>query len=46
VQGLLLKLSALDADVENAVRLINFFDSLIAQQVHLDDLPRPLGAGC
>ncbi|MEU5988027.1 helix-turn-helix domain-containing protein [Spirillospora sp. NPDC047418] len=33
MKGLLLRLSALDADAENAVRVISFFDGLIAAQV-------------
>lgn len=40
MQGLLLKLSALDAAAENAVRLISLFDSLVEQQVNLDTLLR------
>jgi hypothetical protein len=40
VQGLLLKLSTLDAAAENAVRLISFFDALVEQQVGLDALLR------
>lgn len=44
MQGLLLKLSALDADVENAVRIISFFDSLIEQQPSLDVLVRNAAA--
>lgn len=33
MKGLLLRLSALDADAENAVRVISFFDGLIAAKV-------------
>jgi hypothetical protein len=38
VKGLLLRLSALDADAESAVRVIAFFDRLIAQQPTLEGL--------
>jgi hypothetical protein len=38
MQGLLLKLSMLDAGAENAVRLISFFDSLMEQGVGLEVL--------
>jgi hypothetical protein len=38
VKGLLLRLSALDADAESAVRVIAFFDRLIAQQPTLEAL--------
>ncbi|MTD54336.1 helix-turn-helix domain-containing protein [Amycolatopsis pithecellobii] len=40
MHGLLLRLSALDADAENAVRLISFFDSLVEQQAKLEELLR------
>lgn len=40
MRGLLLRLSALDADAESAVRLITFFDSLLEQEVKLDELLR------
>jgi hypothetical protein len=40
VRGLLLRLSSLDADVESAIRLISFFDSLLEQEVKLDELLR------
>ena len=36
MEGLLLRLSALDADAENAVRVIGFFDRLIANHASLD----------
>jgi hypothetical protein len=36
VKGLLLRLSALDADAESAVRVIAFFDRLVAQRPTLD----------
>jgi hypothetical protein len=38
MEGLLLRLSALDADAENAVRVIGFFDRLIAARASLDAL--------
>lgn len=38
MQGLLLRLSSLDADAESAVRLISFFDSLIEQHVDVTTL--------
>lgn len=40
MEGLLLRLSALDADAENAVRVIRFFDDLVARPVDLDTLVR------
>lgn len=40
MQGLLLRLSTLDADAENAVRVIGFFDRLIAGRAGLDALVR------
>ncbi|CAM3388821.1 helix-turn-helix domain-containing protein [Kibdelosporangium persicum] len=40
MEGLLLRLSALDADAENAVRVIGFFDRLIATRTGLDVLAR------
>lgn len=36
MEGLLLRLSALDADAENAVRVIGFYDRLIAARASLD----------
>ncbi|GIF13779.1 helix-turn-helix domain-containing protein [Actinoplanes teichomyceticus] len=38
MQGLLLRLSGLDADAENAVRVIGFFDRLITARASLDTL--------
>ncbi|MET0136027.1 MAG: helix-turn-helix domain-containing protein [Kibdelosporangium sp.] len=38
MEGLLLRLSALDADAENAVRVIGFFDRLIARRASLDTI--------
>ncbi|MFD1051798.1 maleylpyruvate isomerase N-terminal domain-containing protein, partial [Kibdelosporangium lantanae] len=35
MEGLLLRLSALDADAENAVRVISFFDRLVATHATL-----------
>ncbi len=48
MKGLLLRLSGLDADAENAVRVIGFFDSLITGRVSLDTLVRSTAqlAGC
>ena len=48
MRGLLLRLSALDADAESAVRLITFFDSLVEQEVKLEELLRSAAivAGC
>jgi hypothetical protein len=48
VKGLLLRLSGLDADAENAVRVIGFFDRLITDRVSLDALVRSTArlAGC
>jgi hypothetical protein len=48
MEGLLLRLSALDADAENAVRVIRFFDDLVARPVDLDTLVRSTArlAGC
>lgn len=40
VNGLLLRLSAFDADAEHALRLISFFDTLVEQQVALEELLR------
>lgn len=40
MEGLLLRLSALDADAESAVRVINFFDRLISNRVDLPTLVR------
>ena len=40
MQGLLLRLSGLDADAENAVRVIGFFDRLITARASLDALVR------
>ncbi|MFC5235626.1 helix-turn-helix domain-containing protein [Pseudonocardia zijingensis] len=40
MNGLVMRLSAFDADAENAVRLIGFFDTLVEQQVGLDELLR------
>ncbi|MEV6446672.1 helix-turn-helix domain-containing protein [Amycolatopsis sp. NPDC051716] len=48
MKGLLLRLSGLDADAENAVRVIGFFDRLIAGRAGLDVLVRNTAdlAGC
>jgi hypothetical protein len=48
MKGLLLRLSGLDADAENAVRLIGFFDRLITGRAGLDTLVRSTAelAGC
>lgn len=48
MRGLLLRLSALDADAENAVRVIGFFDRLITERAGLDTLVRATAelAGC
>ncbi|HET6859288.1 MAG TPA: helix-turn-helix domain-containing protein [Streptomyces sp.] len=40
MQSLLLRLSALDADAENAVRVISFFDRMITGRVGLDTVVR------
>jgi hypothetical protein len=40
MKGLLLRLSGLDADAENAVRVIGFFDRLITERASLDTLVR------
>ena len=40
MKGLLLRLSALDATAENAVRVIGFFDELVARRVDVDTLVR------
>lgn len=40
MKGLLLRLSALDATAENAVRVISFFDELVARRVDVDTLVR------
>ena len=48
MKGLLLRLSGLDADAENAVRVIGFFDRLISDRVGFDALVRATAqlAGC
>jgi hypothetical protein len=48
MKGLLLRLSGLDADAENAVRVIGFFDRLITERAGLDTLVRSTAelAGC
>ncbi|MEU5258858.1 helix-turn-helix domain-containing protein [Amycolatopsis sp. NPDC021455] len=48
MKGLLLRLSGLDADAENAVRVIGFFDRLITARAGLDALVRSTAelAGC
>ena len=48
MKGLLLRLSGLDADAENAVRVIGFFDRLITERAGLDVLVRSTAelAGC
>ncbi|MET9631601.1 helix-turn-helix domain-containing protein [Lentzea sp. NPDC006480] len=48
MRGLLLRLSTLDADAENAVRVIGFFDRLITERAGLDALVRSTSelAGC
>jgi hypothetical protein len=48
MKGLLLRLSGLDADAENAVRVIGFFDRLITDRASLDVLVRSTArlAGC
>ncbi|UOX91888.1 helix-turn-helix domain-containing protein [Amycolatopsis sp. FBCC-B4732] len=48
MKGLLLRLSGLDADAENAVRVIGFFDRLITARADLDTLVRTTAdlAGC
>ncbi|MFI0779518.1 helix-turn-helix domain-containing protein [Streptomyces sp. NPDC021212] len=48
MKGLLLRLSGLDADAENAVRVIGFFDRLITGRVSVDVLVRSTAdlAGC
>ncbi|MFI6094679.1 PucR family transcriptional regulator [Lentzea sp. NPDC051213] len=48
MKGLLMRLSALDADAENAVRVIGFFDRLITDRAGLDALVRSTSelAGC
>lgn len=48
MKGLLLRLSGLDADAENAVRVIGFFDRLITARADLDALVRSTAelAGC
>lgn len=43
MEGLLLRLSALDADAENSVRVIGFFDRLVASRPTLDGLVRKAG---
>ncbi|MGC7102912.1 helix-turn-helix domain-containing protein [Amycolatopsis lurida] len=44
MKGLLLRLSALDANAENAVRVISFFDELVARRVDVDILVRSAAA--
>jgi hypothetical protein len=44
MQGLLLQLSALDADAEHAVRVIGFFDQLVADRVSVETLLRMTAA--
>jgi hypothetical protein len=44
MQGLLLRLSQLDADAENAVRVIGFFDRQITERVSLDSVVRNTAA--
>lgn len=44
MQGLLLRLSALDSDAESAVRLISFFDALIEQRASVEVLLRQSAA--
>lgn len=48
MKGLLLRLSGLDADAENAVRVIGFFDRLITDRADLDSVVRATAelAGC
>ncbi|ANZ40077.1 hypothetical protein BBK82_32600 [Lentzea guizhouensis] len=48
MKGLLLRLSGLDADAENAVRVIGFFDRLITERAGLDALVHSTAelAGC
>ncbi|WP_089960118.1 helix-turn-helix domain-containing protein [Lentzea xinjiangensis] len=48
MKGLLLRLSGLDADAKNAVRVIGFFDRMITQRAGLDALVRSTAelAGC
>lgn len=48
MKGLLLRLSGLDADAENAVRVIGFFDRLITGRASVDSLVRSTAelAGC
>ncbi len=48
MKGLLLRLSGLDSDAENAVRVIGFFDRLITDRAGLDALVRTTAelAGC
>jgi hypothetical protein len=43
MEGLLLRLSALDADAENAVRVIGFFDRLVASRASLDAVVQRAG---
>lgn len=43
MEGLLLRLSALDADAENAVRLIGFFDRLVASKPSIDTAVKKAG---
>jgi hypothetical protein len=44
VKGLLLRLSAVDADAEAAVRVIAYFDELVAHQASLPDVVRSAAA--
>ncbi|MBE1577488.1 PucR family transcriptional regulator [Amycolatopsis roodepoortensis] len=48
MKGLLLRLSEVDADAEAAVRVIAYFDELVAKQARLSDLVRATAAlaGC
>jgi len=48
MKGLLLRLSEVDADAEAAVRVIAYFDELVARQARLSDLVRATAAlaGC
>ncbi|QUQ62353.1 helix-turn-helix domain-containing protein [Kutzneria sp. CA-103260] len=43
MEGLLLRLSGLDADAEDAVRVIGFFDRLIARRATMDQVVRQAG---
>lgn len=44
MKGLLLRLSAVDADAEAAVRVIAYFDELVARRARLSDLVRATAA--